>query len=43
VSMPALLAAIEPLPPAVSRKAREFALFVLALSAPPSIPVSGER
>jgi hypothetical protein len=43
IAMPALLAAIDPLPPAVSRKAREFALLVLALSSPPSIPAPGER
>ena len=39
--MPAFLAAIEPLPPAISRKAREFAQFVLALPAP--APASDER
>ena len=40
--MPAFLAAIEPLPPAINRKAREFAHFVLALPAPAS-PASDER
>jgi hypothetical protein len=39
--MPALLAAIEPLPHAVNRKARDFAHFVLALPAP--APASDER
>jgi hypothetical protein len=36
--MPAFLAAIEPLPPAINRKAREFAHFVLALPAPAPAP-----
>ena len=39
--MPAFLAAIEPLPPAINRKARDFAHFVLALPAP--APASDER
>jgi len=39
--MPAFLAAIEPLPPAINRKARDFAHFVLAL--PDPAPASDER
>jgi hypothetical protein len=41
--MSAFLAAIEPLPPAINRKAREFAHFVLALPAPASSSASDER
>lgn len=42
-SLPAFIAAIEPLPPAINRKAREFAHFVLALPAPASSSASDER
>jgi hypothetical protein len=42
-AMPEFLAAIEPLPPAINRKAHEFAHFVLALPAPVSNSTSGER
>ena len=41
--MPEFLTAIEPLPHAVNRKAREFAHFVLALPAPASSSASDER
>ncbi len=41
--MRAFLAAIEPLPPAINRKAHEFAHFVLALPAPAQSPASDER
>jgi hypothetical protein len=42
-SMRSVLAAIDPLPPAINRKAHEFAHFVLALPAPAHSPACDER
>jgi hypothetical protein len=42
-SMRSFLSAIEPLPPAINRKASEFAHFVLALPAPAQSPACDER